>query len=107
MVCGVDLVERTPQTKDFANAIAQIPPTLDVSELSSSGRIKLKFSDPMGLESLLNTTESNRRLKSKSSAASSSEESTGESRSANAPENSIDFDRYKYLLSSKHLNITI
>ena len=90
MVCGVDLVkkEKNKVTKKYdANAI--ISPTMEISGIDSKGFFTMTFSQSMNFSSLINETYS-------------SSERTG---SKEAGTNSTDFS--KYLLSAKHIKISV
>jgi hypothetical protein len=71
-----------------------------VSEVNILAQIEISFSDGIDFKSLTNTTDSNTTY-----CASSTTDSAGNK--TDCAYKTVDLERYKYLLSSKHLDLTI
>ena len=96
MVCGVDLVKKTNtntggKTKKYDPDV-KIPPTMQVSKVDSEGCFTMKFSERMDVSKLINQNFS-------------ISESEGSKEAGANSTNKTDFS--KYLLSAKHIKITI
>ena len=99
IVCGVDLKKTT-------NNNSKDQPTIIVSEVDSHGIVIITFNEPMDVSSFFNNDFANSRsLQNKSGGVSSGFESYVIADANSTKE--TNFDRNKYLLSSKHLKITM
>lgn len=102
IVCGVDLVKKKATTNNEKVKPQDPPPTMVMSEFDSKGILMLTYNKPMDFSFLMNTVSS-KNLKSKSGG-----QSSGFSAQASADSTiGTNFDKNKYLLSSKHLKISM
>jgi hypothetical protein len=96
-------------TTDSPKTNAKKPPTMVVSEFCRNGTVNLLFSDLMQFSSFFNETNSTDERGRRSSSGGKSPGYKGSAQAlleANTT-NSTFFDRNKYTLSKKHLNITL